>query len=193
MVDSARTGTRLTTPWAFAAITGAAGYLAAVVTQAYALSPSTAAAAVQAVAALLLVAGPVAIDRARLGGRGRVARGGAAVAGAGWVLIALGYTVTATVGSDAVALYATGTGLVFAGMLAVGVAALRARAWSGAGRCTPLVCALYLVPAAPTFGRDDTFSALLLAGWMLPWLALGAALLSTERAAGPPRSRPGAP
>lgn len=176
-------------PWAFAAIAGAAGYLAAVVTQAYAPLPS-AGAAVQAVAALLLVAGPVAIDRARLAGSGRVARGGAAVAGVGWVLLALGYTVAATVGTDAVALYATGTGLVFAGMLAVGVTVLRAHAWPGAGRFTPLVCALYLVPAAPTFGRDDTFSALLLAGWMLPWLALGAAVLRAEPVA--PRSRAGA-
>ncbi|MHA6783018.1 hypothetical protein ACVGOW_18770 [Pseudonocardia saturnea] len=188
MVDP---GTRLPTPWAFAVVAGAAGYLAAVLVQAAAPLPSATGAAVQAVAALLLVAGPVAIDRARLAGPGRVARGGAAVAGAGWVLLALGYTVTATVGADAVALYATGTGLVFAGMVAVGVTALRAGAWSGAGRFTPLVCALYLVPAAPTFGRDDAVSALLLAGWMLAWLALGVAVARTERAADPLRSRAG--
>jgi hypothetical protein len=123
----------------------------------------------------------VAVDRARLAGTGPVARGAAAVAAAGWVLLALGYTVSATVGTDATVLYATGTGVVFAGMLALGVMALRSHAWPGAGRFTPLVCALYLVPTAPTFGRDDTFSAFLLAGWMLPWLALGAAVAHTGR------------
>lgn len=184
MADVTAAGTRHAVPLALGIMAGAAGYLVAVL--AIAVAPgapiSGAATAVAAAAAFLLVAGPVGIVRSGSAGPGRVARAGAATAGAGWVLVALGYAVSAAVGADAVVLYATGTGLIFFGMLVAGIEVVRARLWRGAGRWAPLACALYLLPTAPTFGRDDTLSAVLLAGWMLPWLVLGAALLRARSA-----------
>lgn len=169
MVDATAAEPRHAKPWGYAVVAGALGYLAGAI--------SGAAVALTAVAALLLVAGPVALDRAGLAGRSHTARAGTVVAALGWVLIALADTVAATVGAEATALYVTGTASIFLGMLVVGGAVLRAGVWSGPGRWTPLLCALYVLPAGPFFGRDDALGALSVAGWMLPWLALGVALL----------------
>ncbi len=185
MVDATAAERGHATYWGYAVIAGAVGYLARALADAVATAPVSApvASVLATVAALLLVAGPVALDRAGLAGRGRTARAGAVVAAIGWVLIALADTVAATVGAEATALYVTGTGAIFLGMLVVGGAVLRARVWSGPGRWTPLLCALYVLPAGAFFGRDDVLGALAVAGWMLPWLALGIALLLRSRGA----------
>ena len=127
---------------------------------------------------VLLAAGPVALDRSGAAGAGVAARAGLAAASLGWLVTAVANVVAGTVRSDPVAVYVVGTALLFAGMLAAGVAVLRARRWSGWRRATPLLCALWLLAVGWLFGDDGPSGALAVGSWLLTWAALGVALAS---------------
>lgn len=63
------------------------------------------------------------------------------------------------------------------GMLLVGVAMLRNGRWHGWHRFTPLLCGLYtFVILIPALALNDGYSGWALAGWMVPFIGLGAAL-----------------
>jgi hypothetical protein len=162
--------------WGWPCAVGAVGYLVATLVP---LAPPGRE-YLAAGAALLLVCGPIGLLACGAAGPGRVGRAGLVAAAAGWVVNAVAMLVTAAVAAEAVGLYVVATVLLFAGMVAAGIAVVRAGRWSGWARWTPLVCGLYLLPAAPFFGRDDIVAALAIGGWMLPWLGVGAALVATS-------------
>jgi hypothetical protein len=136
---------------------------------------------VSAIASVLLLAGVVGVGRSGATGRGRLGGAGLAVAAVGWVLVALGFTVDAVVGLEAVALYAGGTGLLFVGPVLAGIAVVRARVWTGPWRWSLLGAGLVLLPVAWFFDDSNALGALAGGLWMLGWLWVAAALLR-ERA-----------
>jgi hypothetical protein len=169
--------------WGLAGGLGALGYLGAslVGTVDPRLDETTGWLVAAAVSALLLVGGPVGVARAGAAGPGALGRIGLAVAGAGWVLVGLGHTVAAVVGLEAVALYVTGTALLFAGPIAAGIAVVRAGMWRGPARWALLACGLAVAVVSPFFGRDDALAAAAGAAWMISWLWLAAVLLTARR------------
>jgi hypothetical protein len=136
---------------------------------------------VAAVSIALLLGAVVGVARSGATGPGWLGRTGLAISAAGCVALALGFTVEVVVGLEAVALYASGTGLLFAGPVLAGVAVVRARIWSGPWRWSLLGAGLVLLPALWFFGDDTALGAVVVNAWMLGWLWVAAALLR-ERA-----------
>lgn len=134
-----------------------------------------------ALSALLLVGGVVGLGRSRTAGDGRAGRIGLGVAAAGWVLIGAAYLASGILRAEVVMLFATGTGLLWLGMLLAGVAVLRAGVWHGWRRAVPLLSAGYLLVATPLFGLDGPVSHLAGSGVGACWLTLGVALLPAPR------------
>lgn len=83
--------------------------------------------------------------------------------------------------------------LTGAGLVALGVSVLRAKAWTGAGRFVPIALGVYtlvvLIPVMIGTGGPPAPTALwVIAGWDLLWCALAAGLLLRGRSAAPSRS-----
>jgi hypothetical protein len=184
MVDTAARRGHDVRGWGYAGLAGGLGFLAAslVGTISPGADETTGWRLVAAVSTVLLLGCVVGIGRSGAAGTGWAGRTGLVLAGLGWVLVALGFTISAVVGLDAVALYATGTGLLFFGSLLAGIAVVRAGVWSGAWRWAPLTAAVLVLPLAPLFDRDDALGALAGAVWMLGWLWVGAAVVARGRA-----------
>lgn len=113
-------------------------------------------------------------------GLGRV---GLVVALLGTAVFAAAHVVAALVaGANDTPLFPLGQIVAAVGMLILGVAVLRRGQWAGVGRLTPLVCGLYpfviLMPAFAIFGEPN-FPAI--AGFGIPWLLLGVAILRHRR------------
>lgn len=131
-----------------------------------------------AVAYLLLIGGVIGLARSGAAGNGWPGRIGLAAAGLGWLTWAAAQFVLQIDFTLAeIVLFPVGSILIGLGMILAGVAVLRARRWRGWQRGVPLLCGLYLVPLTLVlFAILGGPSFLVLAGYGLCWLALGAAL-----------------
>ena len=64
------------------------------------------------------------------------------------------------------------------GLLLAGIAVLRAGRWNSWGRFTPLLCSLYtFLILIPALALSDGYNAWALAGWEIPFMLLGLALV----------------
>ena len=127
---------------------------------------------------LCLLGAVIELRRSTTAGRGRVVRVALMVAGAGWVLSAVAQLVL-NIDSDVAekALFPIATIAIGAGMLVVGIDALRARRWSAWRRWVPLVCGVYpFVAIFPSFAAAGQPNFPVLTGWGLCWLFLAVAL-----------------
>lgn len=184
---TARTSTTL----AMACVVGGLGYLLVALGQAVdPVTPAEPGFALRsgpaAVAAVLLVGGPVGLGLARVAGGGRTARLGLGAAAAGWVAVAAAQVVSTAAHQDATLLFVVASAVLFGGMSVSGLAVLRAGVWRGWCRWAPLLCALYLLPTSSLFGRGDALAELAVAGWAACWIVLGAALFGAARTDDPP-------
>lgn len=125
----------------------------------------------------LLLYGTLGLAWSGAAGDGWLGRIGLGIAIVGRVAFLIGETRSFAQGSDDDIFIPLGSVLTGLGMVLVGIAVLRARRWVGGQRFLPLVAGLYffvaLLPLLIVAGEPPTA---VIAGWGLPWLALGLAL-----------------
>ncbi len=133
---------------------------------------------VMAVAYLMLLVTALALARSGVAGRGRVARYGLVVAGAGWALSAAAQLVLRVdVDVAEQVLFPIATISIGAGMVAAGIGVVRAGRWRGWRHWAPLLCGLYpFVVVFPVFAAVGEPNFLVLSGWGACWLGLALAL-----------------
>jgi hypothetical protein len=78
--------------------------------------------------------------------------------------------------------YGLATVAIGVGLVAAGVAVLRARVWSGRHRFVPLALGVWVfVPMLPALLAPFVAARLAITGWMLLFALLGVALVREER------------
>lgn len=137
-----------------------------------------------------LLAGQLELRRAGVAGDGRAARIGHLTGIAGMVLLIV-TEFLATAAADSTypgkytgrldVLYGISTLAVGGGLIAVGIATLRAGAWQSWRKWVPLAIGIYVfVPMTPAIALGYIGARLSISGWMLMYALLGLALLRTE-------------
>jgi hypothetical protein len=139
-----------------------------------------------AVQHLGLLAGQVALRSSGVAGPGRGARWGHGIGIAGMALLTLTELVATTAAEDPYpspltdmvdGLYGVASIAIGAGLVMVGVAVRRSRAWDGWRRWVPLVVGAWVfVPMIPAIMAGFLPARLAITMWMLLYAALGWAL-----------------
>lgn len=133
--------------------------------------------AIVMVANALVLVGVIGLARSGAAGTGRLARIGlgiALVASALFLPFEILVAINEEVGGALLGLSALAQGL---GLLLAGIAVLRAGIWTGWRRFTPLLCGLYtFLILIPALALSDGYNAWALAGWQIPFIALGVSL-----------------
>lgn len=140
---------------------------------------------------LALVAGLVALWRARPFGPGRAGPWGLAGASAGMVLLAVVELIAIGAADSPYPsprtdtldmLYGVSSVVIGVGLLAAGSAVVRARRWQGWRRALPLATGVYVfVPMTPAIMGPFVLGRIAIGIWMLMFAALGWALLRPTR------------
>ena len=127
---------------------------------------------------LMLMAAVIGVARSGAASGSWPARLGFVSASIGWALSAVAqFVLQVDVALAETVLFPTATVLIGLGMLVAGIAVVRANRWRGWRRITPLICGLYpFVVIFPAFAATGGPNFLVLSGWGLCWLALGASL-----------------
>lgn len=144
-----------------------------------------------AIGQVLQLAGVIGVFRSGAAA-GRLGSGGITAACAAFGLLIVALLVEPFQPAVAGPLYGIAAPVVGAGMVAAGIATLRARRWSGWQRYTPLACGLYtFLVLLPAFAATGGPSFPALAAYNVCWLALGVALWTSDATA-PRATRTGA-
>jgi hypothetical protein len=110
-------------------------------------------------------------------GRGWLARVGFVIALAGLTLLSAAEALIRVNFSAGNSVFGIASPLTALGMILLGVAVVRARAWRGWHRFTPLACGLYIpVVLLPSFAIAKGPSFIALTGWSLCFVAFGVAM-----------------
>jgi hypothetical protein len=125
---------------------------------------------------LLVMAGVAALARSNVGGSGWFSKSAFLVAILGFCLQSVAEAALRINFSFGNVLFGIAAPAIAVGMILVGIAIYRERAWSGWHRYAALACGLY-VPAVliPSFALANGLSLLALTGWSVCYLALGLA------------------
>jgi hypothetical protein len=140
---------------------------------------------VMAVAYVMLLVLVLALARSGVAGRGKLARYGLVMAGAGWALSVVAQLALRTeVDLAEQVLFPTATVVIGIGMVAAGTAVRRAGHWRGWRRWGPLLCGLYpFAVIFPVFAAKGEPNFLVLSGWGACWLGVAVALRNSADAA----------